>query len=199
MGPEIDLRVPPCAPATEVASFVRLCEEAGFDGVGILDAQLLERDVFVSMALALQATFRIRVASAVTNPVTRHLSVLASAAKTVAELAPSRVAFWIGRGFSSVQTIGFAPATVRELRQSVLTLKRLMVGERMAFYGATSRMRRRRGAPDWPSPQGGGAGAPAPGEGRRAGRPQSRRGRNGPVRNDQQEARELPARCVSKG
>jgi len=148
MGLKIDLRVPPCAPAPEVASFVRQCEEAGFDGVGILDSQLLERDVFVSMALALQATSRIRVASAVTNPVTRHLSVLACAAKTVAELAPSRVEFWIGRGFSSVQTIGVAPATVRELRQSVLTLKQLMAGERVAFNGATSRMRH--GDPDLP-------------------------------------------------
>ncbi len=97
MALEIDLRVPPCAPATEVAAFVRQCEEAGFAGVGILDSQMLERDVFVTMALAVQATSRIRVASAVINPVTRHLSVLASAAKTVAELAPGRVEFWIGR------------------------------------------------------------------------------------------------------
>ena len=102
MALKIDLRVPPCAPATDVAKFVRQCEEAGFDGVGILDSQMLERDVFVNMAFAVQATSRIRVASAVTNPVTRHLSVLASAAKTVAELAPDRVEFWIGRGYSSV-------------------------------------------------------------------------------------------------
>ena len=141
MAPKIDLRVPPCALATEVAAFIGQCEEAGFDGVGILDSQMLERDVFVSMALAVQATSRIRVASAVINPVTRHLSVLASAAKTVAELAPDRVEFWIGRGFSSVQTIGVKPASPRQLRQSVLTLKRLLAGEEVSFNGATSRMR----------------------------------------------------------
>ena len=141
MALKIDLRVPPCAPATDVAKFVRQCEEAGFDGVGILDSQMLERDVFVNMAFAVQATSRIRVASAVTNPVTRHLSVLASAAKTVAELAPDRVEFWIGRGYSSVQTIGVKPASVREMRESVLTLRRLLAGHEVSFDGATSRMR----------------------------------------------------------
>ena len=106
MAIEIDLRIPPCGLVTHVAEFARQCEEAGFDGVGILDSQMLERDVFVSMAFAAQATQRIRISSAVINPVTRHISVLASAAKTVAELAPGRVEFWLGRGFSSVQTVG---------------------------------------------------------------------------------------------
>ena len=141
MSIKFDLRVPPCAPVTEVANFVRRCEEAGFDGVGLLDSQLLERDVFVSMALAVQATSSIRVASAVINPVTRHVSVLASAAKTVAELAPGRVEFWLGRGYSSVQTIGVRPASVDQLRQSVLTLKSLLAGEQVSFNRAFSRMR----------------------------------------------------------
>ena len=138
---KIDLRVPPCAPVTEVAEFVRQCEEAGFNGVGLLDSQMLERDVFVSMALAVQATSRIRVASAVTNPVTRHVSVLASAVKTVAELAPDRVEFWIGRGYSCVRTIAVKPASVRQMRESILTLKRLLAGQEVSFNGVTSRMR----------------------------------------------------------
>ena len=138
---KIDLRVPPCAPANEVADFVRQCEDAGFNGVGMLDSQLLERDVFVSMALAAQATSSIRIASAVTNPVTRHASVLASAIKTVAELAPGRMEFWIGRGYSAVQTIGVKPASVRQMRESVLTLKSLLAGEEVSFDGVASRMR----------------------------------------------------------
>ena len=141
MAIEIDLRIPPCGPVTAVAEFAGQCEEAGFDGVGILDSQMLERDVFVSMAFAAQATRRIRISSAVINPVTRHISVLASAAKTVAELAPGRVEFWLGRGFSSVQTVGVPPATVGQMRRAVLTLKRLIRGEEVSFNGATSRMR----------------------------------------------------------
>jgi 5,10-methylenetetrahydromethanopterin reductase len=138
---QIDLRIPPCAPVPQVARFAALCETAGFDGIGILDSQMLERDVFVSMAAAAQATSTIRISSAVLNPVTRHLSVIASAMKTVAELAPGRAEFWIGRGFSSVQTIGIPPATVRQMRQCVLTLKSLLSGQTLEFGGATSRMR----------------------------------------------------------
>jgi 5,10-methylenetetrahydromethanopterin reductase len=141
MAIKIDLRVPPCTPVSGVAKFVSRCEEAGFDGVGILDSQLLERDVFVSMAMAAQATSRIRISSAVLNPVTRHVSVMASAMKTVSEIAPGRTEFWIGRGFSSVQTIGVPPATVKQMRQCVLTLKSLLLGENVSFKGATSRMR----------------------------------------------------------
>ena len=141
MAIEIDLRIPPCGLVTAVAEFASQCEEAGFDGVGILDSQMLERDVFVSMAFAAQATRRLRISSAVINPVTRHISVLASAAKTVAELAPGRVEFWLGRGFSSVQTVGVPPATVEQMRRAVLTLKRLIRGEEVSFNGATSRMR----------------------------------------------------------
>ncbi|PKB80506.1 MAG: hypothetical protein BZY88_08595 [SAR202 cluster bacterium Io17-Chloro-G9] len=138
---EIDLRIPPCGPVTDVAEFAAQCEEAGFDGVGILDSQMLERDVFVSMAFAANATRRIRISSAVINPVTRHISVLASAAKTVSELAPGRIEFWLGRGFSSVQTVGVPPASVRQMRQAVLTLKQLLRGEEVSFNGAASRMR----------------------------------------------------------
>ncbi len=46
MAIKIDLRVPPCKPVPDVAQFVSRCEVAGFDGVGILDSQMLERDVF---------------------------------------------------------------------------------------------------------------------------------------------------------
>lgn len=141
MALQIDLRVPPCAPVDQVAAFVRQCEEAGFNGVGLLDSQMLERDVFVSMALAAQATSRIRIASAVTNPVTRHVSVLGSAIKTVAELAPDRMEFWIGRGYSAVQTIGEKPASVRRMRDAVLTIRRLLAGDHVSFNGATSRLR----------------------------------------------------------
>ena len=141
MAVQIDLRVPPCKPVTELGAFARRAEEAGFDGVGVLDSQLLERDVFVSMAFAIQATERIRISSAVINPVTRHVSVLASAMKTVAELAPGRVEFWMGRGFSSVQTVGVRPASVRQMRRAVHTMKELLRGESVAFNDSDSRMR----------------------------------------------------------
>ena len=150
MSIKIDLRVPPCKPLPQVADFVKQCEDAGFSGVGILDSQLLERDCFVAMAAAVQATDHINVASAVTNPATRHPSVVASAAQTVAELAPGRVQIWIGRGYSSTATIGIPPATVRQMRHSVVQMKELMSGDMVNFGNANSRMRHGGEAPPPP-------------------------------------------------
>lgn len=147
MAIKIDLRVPPCKPVPEVTAFVKECEDAGFDGVGMLDSQMLERDVFVSMAHALLNTSKIKVASAVTNPVTRHPSVLASAAQTVSEVAPGRAQLWIGRGYSSANVIGIPPATVRQMRDSVVMMKSLMAGDQFDFGDTSSRMRHGGGVP----------------------------------------------------
>ena len=141
MAIKIDLRVPPCKPVPEVTAFVKECEDAGFDGVGMLDSQMLERDVFVAMAHALLNTSTIQVASAVTNPVTRHPSVLASAAQTVSEIAPGRAQIWIGRGYSSANVVGIPPATVRQMRDSVVMMKELMAGNQVDFGDVSSRMR----------------------------------------------------------
>ena len=146
MAIKIDLRVPPCKPVPEVTDFVKECEDAGFDGVGMLDSQMLERDVFVCMAHALLNTSTIKVASAVTNPVTRHPSVLASAAQTVSEIAPGRAQIWIGRGYSSANVVGIPPATVRQMRDSVVMMKALMAGDQVDFGKTSSRMRHGGGA-----------------------------------------------------
>ena len=141
MAIKIDLRVPPCKPVPEVTAFVKECEDAGFDGVGMLDSQMLERDVFVCMADALLNTSTIQVASAVINPVTRHPSVLASAAQTVSEIAPGRAQIWIGRGYSSANVVGIPPATVRQMRDAVVMMKELMAGNQVDFGETSSRMR----------------------------------------------------------
>ena len=141
MAIKIDLRVPPCKPVPEVTAFVQECEDAGFDGVGMLDSQMLERDVFVSMAHALLNTKTIKVASAVTNPVTRHPSVLASAAQTVSEIAPGRAQIWMGRGYSSANVVGIPPATVRQMRDATVMMKELMAGSEIDFGETSSRMK----------------------------------------------------------
>ena len=50
---------------------------------------------------------------AVTNPFTRHASVLAGAIQTVEELAPGRVKFVMGTGYTSATTIGREKARIR--------------------------------------------------------------------------------------
>lgn len=141
MSVQFYLRIPPCAPADQIAAFVRECEDAGFAGVGILDSPLLLRELFVTMTAAALATSRIRLATAVTNPATRHASVLASAAKAVEELAPDRVEIWIGRRMTATGTIGQPPAPLRDVRESIVALRKLLAGKPVDFNGVTSRLR----------------------------------------------------------
>ncbi|HLF78107.1 MAG TPA: LLM class flavin-dependent oxidoreductase [Dehalococcoidia bacterium] len=137
----VTIRVSPFAPVQEVVEFARGCEAAGFDGVGFLDSQMINRDVFVTLGQVAAATDRVHLATAVTNPVTRHVSVIASAAATVDDLAPGRVAIWIGRGFSATNLIGADQAKTRELGEAIRDLRRLIAGEWDVFPGTHSRMR----------------------------------------------------------
>ena len=132
---DISLRVAGSGPADQLAAFAARVEEAGFAGMGVPDSQLIMRDVYVNLALAAQSTSRLRLYTAVTNPITRHASVLASAAQTVEELAPGRVAIIIGSGYSAVQTIGRKAATMDQMREAVVTMKRLLAGERVVLEG----------------------------------------------------------------
>ena len=132
---EIILRIPGCAAADCTAAFAGRVEETGFDGVGIPDTQLIMRDVYVSLALAAQRTSHLALYAAVTNPVTRHVSVLASVAQTVEELAPGRLRIMVGSGYSAVKTIGQGAATLQDMRDTVVTLRRLLSGETVSLDG----------------------------------------------------------------
>lgn len=134
------LRIPPCAPVDQIASFIGDCEDAGFDGAGLLDSPLLLRELFVTMTAAALATSRIRLATAVTNPVTRHASVLASAINAVEEIAPGRIELWIGRGMTATGTIGLPPALLHDMRESVTVLRKLLAGETVDFNDISSEL-----------------------------------------------------------
>ncbi len=137
---QVHLRVAGSAPADQTAEFARRAEEAGFDGIGIPDTQLIMRDVYVALALAAQRTSTLDLMTAVTNPMTRHVSVLASLAQTVEELAPGRLTLVVGSGYSAVNTIGRKAATLKEMRESVTNLKSLLAGDNVDFGGFQARL-----------------------------------------------------------
>lgn len=136
----VHMRVPGTAPMTELMTLIQSVEAAGFDGAGILDSQMLCRDTFVTLGQAATRTSRLTLFPAVTNPFTRHASVLAGAIETVAELAPGRVKFVIGTGYTSASTIGRKPATLAEMRACITTVKALLAGERVDFDGTPGRL-----------------------------------------------------------
>jgi 5,10-methylenetetrahydromethanopterin reductase len=136
----VHLRVPGTAPIAELVKLLRDVEAAGFDGAGILDSQMLCRDTFVTLGQAATQTSRLTLFPAVTNPLTRHPSVLAGAIATVEELAPGRMKFVIGTGYTSASTIGRKPATLAEMRACIATVKTLLAGEAVDFDGTPGRL-----------------------------------------------------------
>src|SRR6476646_9373838 len=97
----IHMRVAGTAPMPALMTLVRNIEAAGFDGAGILDSQMISRDTFVILGQAAAHTKRLALFPAVSNPFTRHASVLASSIQTVEEIAPGRIKCVIGTGYSS--------------------------------------------------------------------------------------------------
>src|SRR5919109_3355675 len=137
---QLSLRIPGTAPVREIVRLVQDVEAAGFVGAGILDSQLLCRDVFVTLAAAAMQTSRLTLFPAVTNPFTRHASVLASAMQSVEELAPGRSKCIIGTGYTSASTIGRKPATLAQMRACILSLKGLLAGKTVDFDGTPGRL-----------------------------------------------------------
>ena len=136
----IDLGLLPRSPAADVAGLAVEAERLGLDGVWLADSQSIFRDPFTVLALVASRTERIRLATAVTNPVTRHPAVLAGAFATLDELSRGRVVVGIGKGESSVYTVGLRPATLARLEQAVVALRALMAGETAQWGGREVRL-----------------------------------------------------------
>jgi 5,10-methylenetetrahydromethanopterin reductase len=136
----VSMRVPGTAPMPQLIRLIQSVEAAGFDGAGILDSQMISRDTFVVLGQAATNTSRLTLFPAVTNPFTRDASVLAGAIQTVEELAPGRVKFVIGTGYTSASTIGRTPATLAEMRACITTVKALLAGQTVDFRGTPGRL-----------------------------------------------------------
>lgn len=146
MAVKVDIRVPLGRPLSEVAEFVRRCEDAGFHGVGIHDHHHTGRDVYVAMTLAAQRTSRLSLYPATSNPLTRHPLVLAALTQSLAEIAPGRIMLTLAPGFLSVENAGSPQATRDQLAGAVTAVRRLLAGESAAL-GERRRQIRLRNAP----------------------------------------------------
>ena len=107
----------------------REVEDVGFDYLGVADSQSVFREMYVGLTLAALATSRVMLGPCVTNPLTRHLVVTASAISSVDELAHGRAMLGLGSGDSAIYTVGAPPATVAGMEDAVSTLGRLTGGE----------------------------------------------------------------------
>jgi 5,10-methylenetetrahydromethanopterin reductase len=115
--------------------YAKLAEAVGFDLVGVADSQSLFREPFVTLGMIGQATERVMIGTSVTNPITRHPAVMASAIATVQEISGGRAMLGIGTGDSAIYNINERPRGLAGLRDYVITLRRLLAGENAEFGG----------------------------------------------------------------
>lgn len=74
-------------PAATVVEKARLAEELGYDLFGLADSQTLFRELHTCLGAVAAGTEEIAIGSTITNPVTRHPMVTASAMATIDELS----------------------------------------------------------------------------------------------------------------
>jgi 5,10-methylenetetrahydromethanopterin reductase len=119
----------------EVGEWCRASEEAGFERIGIVDSQAIYRELYISCVAGTQATKSIQVGPRVTNALTRHPTVTASALLTLNELAPGRVFAGLGTGDSAVFNIGLKPVKLAALGEFTACLRALLRGESINYQG----------------------------------------------------------------
>jgi 5,10-methylenetetrahydromethanopterin reductase len=113
----------------------------GFDGLLLADSETLVADPYVELALAANATERLRLGPAVTNPITRLPSVTASAVATLQAESGGRAVLAMGRGDSALAQLGRRSATSSELERALVRVQGFLRGEPVQLgTGATVRI-----------------------------------------------------------
>ena len=118
----------PTEPLPKMMQLAMVTEELGFSHIWVGDSHLIWREAYVNMAAMALSTTRVKLGTGVTNPLTRHPSVVASAYATLEEYAPGRTIVGIGLGDSSVETMGMKPAKLSYFEKTMAQMRQLLDG-----------------------------------------------------------------------
>jgi 5,10-methylenetetrahydromethanopterin reductase len=121
------------APAADSWKVVKRAEELGFRRAWFYDTQLLNAEVFVSMAAAAMQTSKIRLGTGVLIPSNRIAPVAASALASLNALAPGRIDFGISTGFTARRTMGLRPVRLGDMEEYVRVVCGLLAGKTLEW------------------------------------------------------------------
>ena len=118
-------------------------EELGFTHAWSYDTELLNAELFVAMGAAAMQTSRIRLGTGVLIPSNRIAPVTASALASLNALAPGRIDFAVGTGFTGRRTLGLPAITLARLEEYVRVVQALIAGETVDWSeeGGTHKIR----------------------------------------------------------
>jgi len=140
MAVSFDIGLLPQGSIAETAELAALAEELGFGGVWVADSQSVFRDAYAALTLCAVKTKTMRLATGVTNPVTRHPAVIAGSLATLDELSGGRAVLGLGVGESAVRTLGLKAARLADLEDATRVIRALLRGETATYNGEEIRM-----------------------------------------------------------
>jgi 5,10-methylenetetrahydromethanopterin reductase len=108
-------------------------EELGFSHAWFYDTQMLNADCFVAMGAAAVNTRRIRLGTGVLVPSNRIAPVTANALASLNSLAPGRIDFGVGTGFTARRAMGFGAMKLKDMEIYIGQVYGLLRGEIVDF------------------------------------------------------------------
>ncbi len=117
------------ATSTDSWKVVKKAESLGFSDAWFYDTQLLNPDVFVGMALAAEHTSTINLGTGVLIPSNRIAPVAANALASINKLAPGRVKFGVGTGFTGRRTMGQTAMKLQDMEAYIKDVLGLLHGD----------------------------------------------------------------------
>ena len=116
-----------------IANEARIAEAQGWDGLGVVDSQNRSGDPYIALTMAATVTERVKLATAVTNSVTRMAAATAAAIASVDRISDGRAVLGIGRGDSALADVGRSPARVAQFEIYLRHLQAYLRGEAIPF------------------------------------------------------------------
>jgi len=118
-------------------------EEQGFKEVWFYDTQMLSADCFVAMGAAAVKTEKIRLGTGVLVPSNRIAPVAANAFASLNSLAPGRIDFGVGTGFTARRAMGLGAIKLAEMEEYIRVVYGLLEEETVMadVDGATRKIR----------------------------------------------------------
>ena len=125
------------------ARMAMMGERLGFDLVGVADTPANAMDLWVALGITAARTERLTLAACVTNFVSRHPLVTASAAASLAAACEGRFVLGVGTGHSAVVSAGARPSGPTAFRDGLAFTRALLAGERATLGDVSATLPRR--------------------------------------------------------
>jgi len=135
-GPSFGVALQGVDPPGSFAAMVRQIEALGFGHLWLTDSSLHARNCYAYLTLAAVNSSRLRLGTAVTNPVTRHPAITAAAAATLDDVSAGRAILGIGAGDRPLLALGRKPCSPADLADAIKAIRALWSGDEVTMTAA---------------------------------------------------------------